>query len=164
MGRASVGTAHNITPPMLLYGWLSQPIQLQLIVFAKPSQKYQDNHEQANKTCQCEGNGFSTCLEGFCALVCTKPSKQVEKPFPPCWHILLACSWLYCYFCIMARMKQTPRKPKDGSVKAISPKNKGKWSTAAWMVQNQTPNLSTHPTLNRAFYGGMYCRHCICNT
>ena len=47
---------------------------------------------------QCEGNGFSTCLEGFCALVRTKPSKQVEKPFPSHWHILLACSWLSWYF------------------------------------------------------------------
>ena len=49
--------------------------------------------------CQCEGNGFSTCLEG---LVCTdvqNPSKQVEKPFPSRWRILLACSWLSWYFC-----------------------------------------------------------------
>ena len=45
-----------------------------------------------------KGNGFSTCLEGFCALVHTKPSKQVEKPFPSHWHILLGCSWLSLYF------------------------------------------------------------------
>ena len=83
---------------MLLHGGLNQPIQLQLIVFAKPSQKYQDNHEQANKTCQHEGNGFSTCFKGFCTLVRTKPSKQVEKPFPSSWLILLACSCLSCYF------------------------------------------------------------------
>ena len=83
---------------MLLYGGLSKPIQLQLIVFAKPSQKYQDNHEQANKMRQHEVNSFSTCLEGFCALVCTKPSKQVEKPFPSHWRILLAYLWLSCYF------------------------------------------------------------------
>ena len=110
--------------------------------------------------CQHEGNGFSTCLERFCALVCTKPSKQVEKPFPSHWHILLACSCLSFYFCIMARMKETLRKPQDRSVKAIPPKNKGKWGTAAQMVQHPIPNLPTHPTQNRSFYGGMYCRHC----
>ena len=61
----------------------------------------------------------------------------------------------------MARTKQTPRKPKGGgSVKAIPPKNKGKWGTAGQMIQHPIPNLPTHPTQNRSFYRGMYCRHC----
>ena len=55
-------------------------------------------------------------------------------------------------------MKQTPRKPVTPST--ILPKNKGKWGTAAQMVQHPIPNLPTNPTLNRSFYGGMYCRHC----
>ena len=55
-------------------------------------------------------------------------------------------------------MKQTPRKPVTPST--IPPKNKGKWGTAAQMVQHPIPNLPTNPTLNRSFYGGMYCRHC----
>ena len=97
---------------MLLHRGLSQPIQLQLIVFAKPSQKYQDNHEQANKMRQCEGNDFSTCLEGFCTLVCTKPSKQVEKPFPSCWHVLLACSWISCYFLYHGKNETNTKETK----------------------------------------------------
>ena len=97
---------------MLAHRGLSQPIQLQLTVFAKPSQKYQDNHEQANKTCQHEGNGFSTCLEEFCILVCTKPSKQVEKPFPPHWCILLACSWLSWYFLYHGKNETNTKKTK----------------------------------------------------
>ena len=60
----------------------------------KNTKMCKDNHEQPNRMCQHEGNGFSTCLEGFCALVHTKPSKQVEKPFPSHWRILLGCSWL----------------------------------------------------------------------
>ena len=98
---------------MLLHGGLSEPIQLQLIVFAKPRyKKYQDNHEQANKMRQCEGNGFSTCLEGFCALVHTKLSKQVEKPFPSCWHFLLACSWLSLYFLYHGKNETKTKKTK----------------------------------------------------
>ena len=58
-----------------------------------------DNHKQANRMRQCEGNGFSTCLEGLVRTNAQNPSKQVEKPFPSRWHILLACSWLSCYFC-----------------------------------------------------------------
>ena len=62
----------------------------------------------------------------------------------------------------MARPKQTPQKPKDGgSVKAIPPKNTGKWGTAGQMVQHPIPNLPNHPTQNRSFYGGMYCTYCI---
>ena len=60
---------------------------------------HHDNHEQANKMCQCAGNGFSTCLEGLVHTYAYNPSKQVEKPFPSCWRILLACLWLSCYFC-----------------------------------------------------------------
>ena len=97
---------------MLLHRGLSQPIQLQLIVFAKPLQKYQDNHEQAIKMRQREGNGFSTCLEGFCTLVHTKPSKQVEKPFPSCWRIPLACSWLSWYFLYHGKNKTNTKKTK----------------------------------------------------
>ena len=40
-----------------------------------------DNHEKPNRMRECEGNGFSTSLEG---LVCTNaqnPSKPVEKPY-----------------------------------------------------------------------------------
>ena len=53
-----------------------------------------DNHKQPNRTRQRDENGFSTGLEGFCALVRTKPSKLVEKPFPSHWCILLGFSWL----------------------------------------------------------------------
>ena len=48
---------------------------------------------------QHEGNGFSTCLEGLVHTNAQNPSKQVEKPFPSHWNVLLACSWLSCYFC-----------------------------------------------------------------
>ena len=60
---------------------------------------HHDNHEQANRTCQHEVNGFSTCLEGLVCTYAQNPSKQVEKPFPSCWHILLTFLWLSCYFC-----------------------------------------------------------------
>ena len=120
-----------------------------------------DNHEQPSRTCQCEENGFSTSLGGLVHTNTQNPSKPVEKPFSSPWHILLGCLWLSLHICIMARTKQTPRKPKGGgSVKVIPPKNKGKWGTAGQMIQHPIPNLPTHPTQNRSFYGGMYCRHC----
>ena len=62
--------------------------------------------------CQREGNGFSTCLEG---LVCTNaqnPSKQVEKPFPSRWRILLACSWLSWYFLYHGKNETNTMKTK----------------------------------------------------
>ena len=111
---------------------------------------------------QCEENGFSTSLEGLVPTNAQNPSKPVEKPFSSHWHILLRLFVvIFAHLCIMARTKQTPRKPKGGgSVKAIPPKNKGKWGTAGQMIQHPIPNLPTHPTQNRSFYGGMYCRHC----
>ena len=110
--------------------------------------------------CQREGNGFSTCLGGLVHANVQNPSKQVEKPFPSCWRILLGCWWLSLYFLYHGK-NETPKKPKDGgSVKAIPPKNTGKWGTAGQMVQHPIPNLPTHPTQNRSFYGGMYCRYC----
>ena len=67
---------------------------------------FHSHHQKNNKIAtnkltgrQCEGNGFSTCLEGLVRTNVQNPSKQVEKPFPSCWRVLLACSWLSCYFC-----------------------------------------------------------------
>ena len=53
-----------------------------------------DNHEQPNRTCQCEENGFSTSLEGLVRTNAQNPSKPVEKPFSSRWRILLGCLWL----------------------------------------------------------------------
>ena len=47
---------------------------------------------------QHEGNGFSTCLEGLVHTNVQNPSKQVEKPFPSHWHVLLACLWFILLF------------------------------------------------------------------
>ena len=127
---------------MLPHRGLSQPIQLQLIVFAKPSQKYQDNHKQANKMRQCEGNGFSTCLEGFCALVCTKPSKQVEKPFPSHWHILLACSWLSYYFLYHGKNETNTKKTKRQRICKGNPAKKQR--NVGYCSSDGTTSKSSH--------------------
>ena len=61
---------------------------------------------------QREGNGFSTCLEGLVHTNLQNPSKQVEKPFPSCWHILLACSWLSWYFLYHGKKETNTTKTK----------------------------------------------------
>ena len=61
---------------------------------------------------QCEGNGFSTCLEGLVRTSVQNPSKQVEKPFPSRWRILLGCSWLSLYFLYHGKNETNTMKTK----------------------------------------------------
>ena len=58
---------------------------------------------------QHEGDGFSAYLEGLVRTNAQNPSKQVEKPFPSHWHVLLACSWLSLYFFYQWRGKKNQR-------------------------------------------------------
>ena len=110
---------------------------------------------------QCEGNGFSTCLEGLVHTNAQNPSKQVEKPFPSRWRILLGCSWLSLYFLYHGKNETNTTKTKRWRICKGNPaKKKGMWGTAGQMVQHVIPNLPTHPTQNRSFYRGMYCRYC----
>ena len=92
--------------------------------------------------CQHEGNDVSTCLEGLVHPNVQNPSKQVEKPFPSRWHILLACSWLSLYFLYHGKNEANTKETKTQIFKGNTAKEQRKMGYSS---SNDTTSHSKSP-------------------